>query len=154
MNLQDLRSLLDTGVGLGMATRDSNMIPDMTDPMGILLSEDGEFITVYIGENESRKALENIKDNGQIAVSFCRPCNYVASQIKAHVEEVRPMTPQEKAKAQEWGNKYRDEIKLIGFSAEAAENLIFSPDMAVRARVTGMFIQTPGPTAGQRMEPT
>lgn len=152
MDLKELHNLLNCGLKVGVATRDAKLFPEISDAMGVALSEDGKTMVVYVTREDSSQALQNIDHNGQIAVSVARPCNYFAAQIKGRVTAVRAITPEEKEHALECGEKYRKEIQLIGVTAQAAQGLKWNPDLALEAEVADLFIQTPGPVAGRRME--
>lgn len=128
------------------------MIPELTDVMGIELSSDGARVKFFISKSEAQRSLENIEDNGWVALSLSRPTNYDAAQIKGRADVLREITEDEREFSRQWLEKYRTEIRLIGVSPLAASSLIFEPDVTVEAQVTELFIQTPGAKAGQALE--
>jgi hypothetical protein len=152
LNVQELRTFLKRGLGMALATRDSRLHPDISDVTDVELSEDGKNVTVFLRKIDAEQALKNIEDNGRIAVSLARPMDYFAAQIKARVIKVRPVTPAEKERSELAGARYREEIRYIGVSLEAAVGYQMTADLAIEASVEDLFVQTPGPYAGRRME--
>lgn len=149
MDRSQLQTFLTRGLGQAMATRDSKMRPEITEVLGTELSADGKRVTVFLESVESARALGNIADNGLIAVTLARPCDYFAAQIKGRAATARPITAAEVERSQIAVAKYHDEAKLIGISVEALNRLNKPPaDIAIEADVCDIFVQTPGPIAG------
>lgn len=152
MDLRELRSKLEPGVGMALATCSGGLVPELTDVLGFDWPADSAYFTVFMNSAESHQALQNLSQNNRAAVSLARPCNYFAVQIKGRVKEIRSMMESEFERAQHCFDSYRQELLLIGMRAEAAAALIMRPDTAIEIEITDLFIQTPGPDAGLRME--
>lgn len=151
MKLEELRDLSNFGPGMIVATRNAQMQPEISEVYGYQLSENGKKAVIYVSSKDSPAFWNNIKDNGQVALSVARPVDDQSGQIKGLVKNKRPMTPEEQEHSRQMGDRYRQEIVLIGMPPEAAAGLIFSPDTALEIDVTALFIQTPGSLAGKAL---
>lgn len=153
MNLKELHDLIETGIGMVVATRDAVLFPDICEGSGILLSEDGRTCTIFISSSRSQTAIKNIQNNGCVAISLSRPCTYKAAQIKGRVLRTRAMTEAEQKASAKWLQGYRKEIQLIGVMNQAATGILRQSDLALDVTIDSIFIQTPGPQAGKIMGP-
>ncbi|WP_415063441.1 hypothetical protein [Bdellovibrio sp.] len=151
MDINELKDIIKLGVGMVVATRDAQMRPDICDGAGINISSDASRMTIFLVQQRATRTLANIENNRSIAVSMSRPPTYAAAQIKGHVTRVRPLDPAEQPIAQECATAFQREIQLIGVTREAAMGLRLVPDIAVDVSIENIFIQTPGPKAGQSM---
>lgn len=151
MDKEELKDLARLGVGVAIATCDENHCPDLTDGMGMVLSEDCSTLRLFISSQESNLALLNLQKNPLIAVSFSRPCDNFAAQIKGKVFKVSEISEDDLTKVKEWEQKYRCEIELVGVHPEAAQALVLIPDMMIEVKVTELFTQTPGAKAGSEI---
>lgn len=151
MDLAELRKLLDCGLGMALATRDASLRPEITEVMGCSLSADGRHIKVYIDEEDGKTALENVADNGLVAVTLARPTTYMAFQIKGRSATARPISEEERERSRIWAEKYSEELGLIGLHPDAIRALRYEASHTVEAEVVEVFTQTPGPDAGRRV---
>ncbi|WP_295904335.1 hypothetical protein [uncultured Bdellovibrio sp.] len=152
MNLVELRQLIQTGVGMVMSTRNADMWPDLCEIVGLHLREEGKTMSVFVSQTQADHCLQNIKSNGAIAVSLSRPCTFEAAQIKGKVVGVRPMTDEEQNQSKAWAERFRKEIQLIGVTNEAAMGLKLQADTTLEVEVENIYLQTPGPRAGTKLE--
>lgn len=153
MNSNELRQLIETtGVSMVMSTRDENLWPDLCEVLGLHFNENASKAMLFVSEEHAAKCLSNIKNNGCIAISLSRPCTFQAAQLKGKVANVHAMTAEEKDKSLSWSQRFRKEIQLIGVPNEAAMGLRLKADMTIEVDIENIFIQTPGPQAGQKLE--
>lgn len=151
MNFEEFKTLTESGVGLGVASRDKDLVPCLDDLMGLKLDPDGKRLVCFINSEESPKALENFRSYPRIAISLSRPCDNFAAQIKGQVTRIRAMTGEETARSQAWADLYRQELILINVCPETVAALDMSADTALEVTIEDLFIQTPGLQAGDRM---
>ena len=152
MDLRELHKMLENGLAMFMATRDSRLTPVISEVMGLDLSPDGKHMVFYVSQSESQVALENIAQNDRVAVTMARPANYFSAQIKGVVRNTRPITKQEIQRSKEWSEKYKQEIKYIGTHPQIPAALVMQADTAIEAEVQNLYLQTPGPEAGRKLE--
>ena len=148
---QPVLDLLQTGVSVMVGTRDASLMPECTRAWGIRVEEDQSTVTLFLTEAASRKTLENLRENSLIAVTCSRPTDHVTCQLKGRVRLIRPADQRDRENRLRWRRAFLGEIMAIGVPAEQAAGFIMEPAVAVEVTVTGVFAQTPGPGAGERV---
>jgi hypothetical protein len=143
--------LLQTGVSIVVGTRDASLIPECTRAWGIRVNKDGRSVTIFLTETMSRKTLENLRENGQVAISCARPTDHMACQLKGRLHAIRPAGARDRECRNRWGQDFRGELMAIGVPAHLFDALIRDPALAAEIDVTEVFHQTPGPGAGEKL---
>ena len=146
-----LFDLLQTGVSVIVGTRDSSLMPESTRAWGIQVGENRASVTIFLTEAISKKTLQNLRDNGLIAISCTRPTDHVACQLKGHLRTIRPARPADREISRRWHRDFTQELIAIGVPAGLCEAWITEPALAVEIEVTDVFHQTPGPGAGDKV---
>ncbi len=145
--------LLRTGVSVVVGTRDAMLMPECTRAWGIRVGQDDGTVTIYLTEAISKQTLQNLRDNGQVAISCTRPTDHVACQLKGRVQAIQPVTRRDAQHSRTWHREFVEELVAIGVPASLGEAWIIEPAVAVEVRVTEAFHQTPGPGTGEKMTP-
>lgn len=143
--------LLHTGVSVNVGTRDADLMPECTRGWGIWVENDRQAVTLLLTESASAQTLANLRDNGLIAITCSRPTDHVTCQLKGTVTHIRPATPEDYDRQGQWRRAFLGELIAVGVPAEQADAIIMQPAIAVGMHVTGVFAQTPGPGAGERV---
>jgi hypothetical protein len=143
--------LLQTGVSVVVGTRDATLMPECTRAWGICVGKNRAFVTVFLTETISQKTLQNLRDNGQVAISCTRPTDHVACQLKGRLRKIRPAGQRDREHSSWWYHEFEGELVAIGVPASLAQALITGPALAVEIDVTEVFHQTPGPGAGEKI---
>lgn len=154
MNFNDFKKLTETGVGLAVASRNRQLIPDLDDLAGLRLNPDGKTLVCFINSVDSPTALANLRSCPNIAISMSRPTDYFAAQIKGQVTKIRKMTSEEELASQNWSDLYRQELVLISVPPETVSSLTMRADTALEVTIEDLFVQTPGIHAGTRIIPS
>jgi Pyridoxamine 5'-phosphate oxidase len=152
-----LRAFLESGVSVLVGTRDSGLNPEITRAWGPRVSRDRTSIRLCVPLTTSRKTLENLKENGQIAVSFSLPTTYKTIQLKGHyIETVKPNATDLRAV-----ERHREAFCSLNEGLGVERHLLdsfwraelaTSPILvAIRFHPEEIFDQTPGPKAGSRL---
>lgn len=150
---ESVSDLLRTGVSIVVGTRDASLVPECTRAWGIRLNKDKRSVTIFLTETVSRKTLQNLRENGQIAISCARPTDHMACQLKGRMRAIRPAGARDRECCNRWGHEFRGELIAIGVPAHLFDALIRDPALAVDIDVTDVFHQTPGPGAGEKLSP-
>ena len=148
---QPVFDLLQTGVSIIVGTRDSTLMPESTRAWGIRAGKDRRSVTIFLTEAISRKTIENLKENGLVAISCTRPTDHVACQLKGRVRTIRPADQRDRESSSDWHREFVEELVAIGVPADLCEAWITSPALAIDIDVTDVFHQTPGPGAGEKV---
>ena len=132
------------------------MIPERTHEalinggIGHIGSANADLKTTHT-ETLGAPILENLKVKGRISFFFGLP-SHEAYQFKGQFLETREITEEELANSEKILSVTKDMFDSIGIPSEAVERMLGTPpDLGVTFRVEKIFIQTPGPEAGQEI---
>lgn len=142
--------LLQTGVSVIVGTRDSSLMPESTRAWGIHIAKDRTAVTVFLTEAISQKTLQNLRENGLVAISCTRPTDHVACQLKGRLRTIRQAGQADREQSTSWHRDFVGELVAIGVPADLCEAWITEPALAIDIDVTDVFHQTPGPGAGEK----
>jgi hypothetical protein len=143
--------LLQTGVSVVVGTRDAGLMPECTRAWGIRVAKDRSSVTIFLTETISEKTLQNLRENGRVAISCTRPTDHVACQLKGRLRTIRPAVQRDREHSRSWHHEFVGELGAIGVPASLGQALITDPALAVEIDVTEVFHQTPGPGAGEKI---
>ena len=134
-----------------VGTRDGSLMPECTRAWGIHVEADRVSLTLFLAETFAGKTLDNLRDNGMIAVTCTRPTDHITCQLKGLVRSIKPVTPAQFSLSRHWHRDFTAELMAVGVSSTLTEGWIVEPTVAVEIAVTDVFDQTPGPGAGKRV---
>lgn len=143
--------LLHTGVSVIVGTRDSSLMPESTRAWGIHIAKDRASVTIFLTEAISQKTLQNLRENGLVAISCTRPTDHVACQLKGRLRAIRQTGQADLDLSRSWHRDFVGELVAIGVPPGMCEAWITEPALAVEIDVTDVFHQTPGPGAGEKV---
>ena len=112
---------------------------------------DRESVTLFLSEAIGGKTLENLRNNGKIAVTCTRPTDHITCQLKGQVRSIKPATSANREMSRRWHREFRAELSAIGVPSTLSEAWIIEPTVAVQISVSDVFDQTPGPGAGKKI---
>jgi hypothetical protein len=153
----ELKTLIEGPVSVLVGTRDSRLVPEITRAWGPVVSEDRQSVSLCVPLATSRKTLDNLEANGQIAVTFSLPTNYRTFQLKGrHARTAEPEST-DLAVVERHRDAFGEVNASLGQPREVIEafwraeietsavlvRISFEPDQ--------VFDQTPGPGAGRRL---
>ena len=143
-----LTEFLEQGLAIHIGTRDERLRPNGCVVTAVRVEDQGRHLVAFIPKAVTPAVFEDLRGNGQAAISFTRPSDDKAVQVKGEFVSLAEATEAEEqfAKAQ-WGG-FLKQLDLIGLPGKATNTWTVWPCVAVRIRVTALFSQTPGPEAG------
>jgi len=143
-----LASFLEEGLSIHIGARDARLQPSGARAAAVTVESDGREMVVYVPDLAASRILPDLEANGQVAVSFGRPVDDRAAQVKGLVTSIRKAEPAERdAITRQWDGFMR-QLESIGIPSDLALGWANWPAVAVRIRITAVFEQTPGPLAG------
>ncbi|MCA9534193.1 MAG: pyridoxamine 5'-phosphate oxidase family protein [Myxococcales bacterium] len=148
MRKVDIAEFLKVGLGVFVATRDSENVPHGVAGSALVLEGDNRAV-VFVPEYECAQLVDDIHANGAIAVLVDQPTTHRGYQLKGRALAVRDETPAEAAEVRAFVGRLMDEYATIGVTPEVIERLVFWPCRAIEFEYDAVFEQTPGPGAGQ-----
>lgn len=153
----ELKTFLEGPVSVLVGTRDSRLVPEITRAWGPRVAENRQRVSLCVPLATSRKTLDNLDANGEIAVTFSLPTNYRTFQLKGrHATTAEPDSTDLAAV-----ERHRDAFAMVNerlgqprrqveafWRAEIETSTVlvkiaFAPDQ--------VFDQTPGPGAGRSL---
>lgn len=146
-------TLLHTGVSVMVGTRDAVLMPECTRAWGIRIAQDRGTVTILLAETFAGKTLDNLGENGMIAVTCSRPTDHLTCQLKGRVRSIKPVTSIDQELSRRWHRDFSAELNAVGGASILSEGWIVEPTVAVDIDVTDVFDQTPGPGAGKKVGP-
>jgi hypothetical protein len=150
---EDLYELLRGPSIMFIATRNAALEPLSTIAHGLQVASDDREATVFLAAALSPAILANLRDNGQMAVTVVRPTDHRALQIKGAWLGERRTTEDDRAFLSRYREEMLQEMGLVGVPRSMWRRVAWWPCVALRMEVRESFVQTPGPSAGQRCEP-
>lgn len=148
---EEIVELIASGVDVCVATRDRELEPEAMNAMGIRPSADRSLITVYLPVALAEQTRKNIEDNGDIAVTLERPIDLRAVQIKGKVVALRPSNDADRERQLVFRSALVEAFGIVGVPRSWTRNLVWWPSLAVDVQIRDVFLQTPGPSAGEPM---
>jgi hypothetical protein len=148
---QPIVDLLETGVSVMVGTRDASLMPECTRAWGIRVAAARGTVTIFLSETIAGKTIENLRENGRIAVTCTRPTDHITCQLKGQVRSMKPATSADRNVSRRWHREFRAELRAIGVPSALSEAWITEPALAIEIAVTDVFDQTPGPGAGRKV---
>lgn len=142
--------LLQTGISVIVGTRDATLMPESTRAWGIRVGRDRTSVTIFLTAAISGKTIQNLRENGLVAISCTRPTDHVACQLKGRLRRIRPTVQRDRDSSKTWHREFVGELVAIGVPADLCEAWITEPALAIDIDVTDVFHQTPGPGAGEK----
>jgi hypothetical protein len=148
----ELVEFVQSGVAVGVATRDWSMRPALARAWGPHVSADRRSLTVCVSAADGSAMRANLEGNGAVAVGFCPPTIAKALQLKGVAAVLGDPAAEDLERVERHVHAFRAECGRIGVPPEIS-NRIFEASTLVLISVTidEGFDQTPGPTAGRRL---
>src|SRR4030095_2938644 len=92
---KSLTEFLEHRVAIHIGTRDRAMRPNGCRVTAVRVEDQGRHLVAYLPTAATGAVLEDLRDNGQAAVSFARPTDDRAVQVKGQFISVRDADPSE-----------------------------------------------------------
>lgn len=137
-----------------LGSRNAKLLPCGALAFGATVDAENEVVTVFVPNDMVAETLENMEDNGQVALAIGHGDLHESYQIKGKYVGSRPSTPHETAIQDIHKTKLVPHLRAeIGDMADKYWGKFdYHPSTAISFRVTEIFDQTPGPNAGRKIE--
>ena len=143
-----LAAFLHEGVGIHIGTRDEARRPNGARAIAVQVQDGGAHLVVYVSAVAAARLMADLESNGQAAVSFGRPTDDRACQVKGIFVDARPAAEAERSFVAAQWDGFLGSLEQIGIPRVATRAWVTWPAVAIRLRATAVFNQTPGPDAG------
>ncbi|MBB4121093.1 hypothetical protein [Martelella radicis] len=149
----DVGSFIGGYVMMIAATRDERLRPHVGRGCGARFDKAAGDVVFYASSTQWPDFARCAVKGAPIAATFVDPETYRAYQIKGRINAVRPSDPSECAKARRYIEEMLVIMAELGVSRLQLSS-VFADDSLITIRFwpADLFLQTPGPGAGQPIE--
>jgi hypothetical protein len=144
----ELASFLESGVSILVGTRDARLFPECTRALGARVEAGGAELTIFLPDATSAVTVDNLRQNGRLAVAFSRAHDLRSFQLKGRLLELCPATESDRDRIERYRCAWAGALAVVGMPPRITLRVVHWPAQAVRVRVEAIFVQTPGPGAG------
>lgn len=144
----DLAAFLESGVSLVVGTRDRDLAPEAALAAGLRVGPDRRAVTVFLPEEPAARTIENLRANGDVAVTASRPADYRTVQLKGRLLRIARLPEHERPTLIACRDALVRQLAAVGWAPELTGRLAVWPCLAADVEIVAVFDQTPGPRAG------
>ena len=149
---EKLVDFMNSPVIIILGTRNNELQPAFNRSVGVNVSEDRETMTVYVYEPFAEVILKNLNENGRIAVIAVTLPSHETYQFKGAFVSSRKTIIKDIEIQENYRKKVLDHFTPLGLPENFLRNMPYKPGIAVTFRVEDIFVQTPGPGAGKKID--
>ena len=147
----ELADFVQQGVGIYIGTRNASLEPNGARAIAARVEPDGDHLTIYLADVAAARIVPDLESNGQAAVTFGRPVDERACQVKGTFVAARAARDDERPLLERQWDGFTRSLELIGVAPVARSAWPKWPATAITLKPTAVFEQTPGPAAGQQV---
>jgi hypothetical protein len=149
---KELVELVEGGASIQVGTRDAARKPECLRAVGAEVGPDRTTLVVYVPAELAARTLANLEDNAAIAVTFSQISNHRSVQVKGKLRALRRTRKSERILQERWLAAFTEQLHMTGFARRIARRLRYWPSLALELEIHELFVQSPGPGAGRRIE--
>lgn len=135
-----------------LGTRSAEFRPAFSWVFGALAKGEEGTITILVPDVEGEQSFRNLEDNGRVALTVAEAISHESYQFKGRSIELRPSTAEERAIQDIHKHKLATHLAQTGVEPELFDAYIATPATAVTFEVEEIFVQTPEPGAGEKVD--
>lgn len=147
---EELRELVESPVSVSVGTAAGDR-PELIMGSGPRVGADRTSMSVFLDRARSGPTVENLRENGQIAVTIAAPVSYRSVQFKGRLRRIHEADERDRAWVQRARDMFVTVIALVGDPVQGARNLWMDDLIRIEFEVEDAFDQTPGPNAGRKL---
>lgn len=147
----ELADFVQQGVGIYIGTRNASLEPNGARAIAARVEPDSGHLTIYLADVAAARIVPDLESNGQAAVTFGRPVDERACQVKGTFVAARAARDDERPLLERQWEGFTRSLELIGVAPVARSAWPKWPATAITLKPTAVFEQTPGPSAGQQV---
>lgn len=148
----ELLAFLEGGNSLSVGTRDAQLLPECARAIGLRVWNDRRHLSLFIPEGPGRRTLENLRDNGKLAIGVSFPPDHRTLQIKGQLVAMEAATSEDSAFVNQYVTQLAAVLDTVGLPVHIVERVNRHPCQRVDVLVQELYRQTPGPGAGSALD--
>jgi hypothetical protein len=148
-------AFITEGLSITASSRNSRLIPSLSRVISCKVSENRDFITLYLAGQHAHQLLLDIKQSGSLAVVFSRPSSHQTIQIKGLNAKQLEVEPTDLAGIYRSTQAFCDDLQSIAYNPEIGRALHGCSEeqiVAIGFTPAMVFEQSPGLKAGHPLE--
>lgn len=145
---KELEDFLQAGRSCVLGTRDAEKRPECVRVVGVRVERGRKEVSLFLPVATGAHTVANLRDNGRVAVGFSRVEDHRSIQLKGALVSLRDATERDRPAVEHWREAIEREFGWIGLPPSIIRRIAHWPCHAIRFRVESIFLQTPGPGAG------
>lgn len=136
-------------------TRDRHLVPRGHRVSAWQVGNDRRRLTAFVAETFIDGLLEALEDNGQLALTVEEFPSHETYQFKGRFLRHRPIVDDDLKIVERVRERFVKRMKSLNSDAPPSvlSDYILKPLVAIEFEVQDIFVQTPGPGAGKRVDP-
>jgi len=146
-----LKDFVNEPRGTALGTRDAGLMPEYNRVV-CAHAVDDEHVKIFIARKTAARAIENLNDNGLMAVTFVNVLNYEAYQLKGKCVKYAEASDEEQETVDNYMKAFNEVVVKIGLADGIIYNWPHNPVWAIEMKVEEAFVQTPKIGTGTKLE--
>ncbi len=142
-------------VSISLASRDAARRTTIARGLSCRVSEARDQISILVCGARAASLLAELRVDGWVAASYSLPATHETLQVKGRDASVEPALPGDEVLAATHRAAFATQIAVAGFTVAFTEALLHhEPGQLCWVRFTpaAVYMQTPGPRAGERLK--
>ena len=135
-----------------VGSRDARLRPMFSWAFGATVDAAQGAITFYVPDAEGAETLSNFEDNGMVALTVSDAATHETYQFKGPCLSMRPSAEKDTAIQDIHRSKVISHLEPLGYPSAILNGFTIYPSTAVTFKVEDVFVQTPGPGAGNKLD--
>jgi hypothetical protein len=135
-----------------VGTRNRHLRPAIASVTAVRANAEADTMSFVLPDNEGARIKADLDDNGHVALTIVEPVSHETYQYKGKYLSRRPGDDHDQALVDIQLAKIVARLIEGHYPGERYRHFVFWPGTLVTFRVEDIFIQTPGPAAGRRIE--
>ena len=135
-----------------VGTRNRQLRPSVGSVSAVRPDAAADTISFVLPDNEGARTKSDIADNGLIALTVIEPRSHETYQFKGRHLSSRPGNERDRALVDIQMAKIVARLNEAHYPGDKFGRYVFWPGTIVTFHVEDIFIQTPGPSAGKRID--
>lgn len=149
---QRLVDFIHGSVVMLVGARNAELRPAACMVSGAMADGEAGTITFFLPDAEGEQILSNFKDNGLVALTVAEGVSHETYQFKGKYIDSRPSEKKDAALQEIYRSKLSTRYGPGGLGEEFWRGVLFYPSTTVTFEVEEVFVQTPGPGAGEKLD--
>ena len=150
----ELVEYMESGVSLLVGSRDASLRPASARAFGVEIDAPSCSATVFVAAAGCETTLRNLRDNGQLALTFSRPIDHRSLQVKGRVLSITETDERQQRIQDRYFSLWSEGLIFTGLPQALLRRVRYYPSYALQFQLESMFDQTPGPGAGRTTSET